>query len=538
LRTPSGPGDSARFESGNVMRSRLSRFRRGDFRTLLMEAWAADRAAREAWLASGAAPGQPVELDEEARLRRQAKKCCSLVAAGELSRGLKALLSDDSLAAITPLVVEKLRLLHPAQLEALDVEALSTYQPPAAARIAVTTEAVVEALRSAPRKSSAGCSGLTYDHLRDAVLDDETLAAQLTTLVQRLGDGSLPPAAAELLADSRLIPLEKPDGGIRPIAIGDVLRRLSARILLRHCRDAIDEHFAPHQVGVGLRCGAEAVVRSAVAFSEANRGHARIQLDFKNAFNRMCRRRMFDSLKAHPVLCGLIPFVRVFYAGQPHLRLAAEEDDELLYVPSRTGSQQGDVMGSLLYAAPLQPLVLELLKQAGYDAFFCDDGTLGVKVEDVPAVLAFLGVEIDATGGELNLTKTVVYWDYGVLPPAVVATGVKCIDLATPPLLRGHMLLGAPVGSPEYQAAQLDEIVATTERDLQRIATYLADVPQTAVLLLRKCIIPRSGYLSRCLPPTLTNPALERFDAAVLACQPMVTLFLYTPRRTQFLRDA
>jgi len=39
------------------------------------------------------------------------------------------------------------------------------------------------------------------------------------------------PRAAPYLCAARLIPLKKKDGGVRPIAVGDTLRRLKAKWL-------------------------------------------------------------------------------------------------------------------------------------------------------------------------------------------------------------------------------------------------------------------------------------------------------------------
>jgi hypothetical protein len=62
------------------------------------------------------------------------------------------------------------------------------------------------------------------------------------------------------LAGGSLTALLKKDGGIRPIAVGDVLRRLTGKALVRAQKDKLVNYFSPLQVGVAVPCGAEAVV--------------------------------------------------------------------------------------------------------------------------------------------------------------------------------------------------------------------------------------------------------------------------------------
>eukprot|EP00973_Karenia_brevis_P018974 2601049-Karenia_brevis.AAC.1 len=58
--------------------------------------------------------------------------------------------------------------------------------------------------------------------------------------------------------------LKKEDGGIRPIAVGETLRRLVGKAFMAHDVVQLRLHkFVPHQLGVGVPGGAEAIVRAA-----------------------------------------------------------------------------------------------------------------------------------------------------------------------------------------------------------------------------------------------------------------------------------
>ena len=56
----------------------------------------------------------------------------------------------------------------------------------------------------------------------------------------RIATGDLPPAAAAALALSKLTPLRKPAGGVRPTAAPAILRRLAGRALLGKHKKALE----------------------------------------------------------------------------------------------------------------------------------------------------------------------------------------------------------------------------------------------------------------------------------------------------------
>ena len=69
----------------------------------------------------------------------------------------------------------------------------------------------------------------------------------------------------ELAADitgANFLALQKVDGGIRPIAVGDTLRRLVLKCLCAEVRDDARDLFTPLQVGVAVPFATEAVVRT------------------------------------------------------------------------------------------------------------------------------------------------------------------------------------------------------------------------------------------------------------------------------------
>ena len=82
-------------------------------------------------------------------------------------------------------------------------------------------------VRSSRRGAAGGPSGTTTEHLRP-LLDDVRL---FTALGSRLAKALVPQVAVDLIRVGRLTALSKPDGGVRGIVAGDVIRRLVAKTM-------------------------------------------------------------------------------------------------------------------------------------------------------------------------------------------------------------------------------------------------------------------------------------------------------------------
>ena len=94
------------------------------------------------------------------------------------------------------------------------------------------------------------CPSPTYgDQVISAILD----------VVNLLAHGEAPTSIAPYLCGANLLALKKKDGGIRPIAVGEILRRLVAKCLCRLSSQRAASLFVPLQVGLGVPGGCEAV---------------------------------------------------------------------------------------------------------------------------------------------------------------------------------------------------------------------------------------------------------------------------------------
>jgi hypothetical protein len=512
----------------NLVRHRLHRFKNGEWRHLVEEAWHdACVHAQSARPAGDDADGQPQAqspqpVDSEVRLRRQGRRAADLAAAGEYSRAVAILGSDDTLAPLTAATIAKLHSLHPAEpgfrgqdLDDDFLAQLRSIRPNAP--LSITPKEVFEAIRIASIKSAGGPSGLTANHLRRAFLKEGSelpkhLAALFSRLINGAGDNDI---ISGLLGACRLIPLLKPTGGIRPIAIGEILRRICGRILLARHASSARLSLEPIQIGVGTKNGGIAAFHATATFWAAHPGKVLLNIDLANAFNRMSRVAIYERMRSEPELRNLIPFTRLFYLREGNL-IVRDGTTAPPVVKSRTGSQQGCTFGSLLWSEGWQDALEDFARRADFTVSYIDDGTFVVDTAHAASLLQHIAVIAGEHGGELNLSKCVALCSEE-LPDDLRALGVRCIDPHVPAAERGLIMQGVPLGHADFVAAWLDQKLASQQEIMRRLATYVPD-RLAAAQMLSWCIVPRITHILRALPPPATDTFVKAFDDACVRC--------------------
>ena len=103
-------------------------------------------------------------------------------------------------------------------------------------------------VRSFPNGSAPGPSGLRPSHVRESPDRANNMLSSLTKFVNHLAAGQAPPSILPHLCGATL--LEK-NGGLRPIVVGEVLRRLVSKCLATATRTTALSLLAPLQLGVG-----------------------------------------------------------------------------------------------------------------------------------------------------------------------------------------------------------------------------------------------------------------------------------------------
>jgi hypothetical protein len=120
----------------------------------------------------------------------------------------------------------------------------------------VTEATVLKAIASIGKEKAPGLSGWTRPLLDLVTGGDSPVIGFLRLLADMIRQGTAP--GAPLLCASRLIGLEKPGGGVRPIAIGDLIYRVAMKaILLTSYNPSM---LLPFQLGVNSPGGVEPAI--------------------------------------------------------------------------------------------------------------------------------------------------------------------------------------------------------------------------------------------------------------------------------------
>ena len=376
-------------------------------------------------------------------------------------------------------------------------------------------ENVTQAIRSLPADTAPGPTGLRVQHLRDALHNGggAGLLDQLTTVVNLLAQGRACAAVAPLLAGAGLVALSKPGGGVRPIAVGEVLRRITAKCLMHEVRAEARNYLWPAQAGVAVKGGAEAAVHTLRAWVGRHAGShdsVVVKIDFQNAFNTIDRDAVLrEAREQFPALARWVTWC---YQNPSNLQFG----DAILQ--SSCGVQQGDPLGPLLFSAGVQPLAAGLQRGAvDFSVFYLDDGVLAGSLAAVSDALVKLQQAAAALGLTVNLSKSEAIavgmtstTDMAAkLPPALV----RSAD-GNSRILTDFEFLGAAIGRPAHLQAHAAARVEGARKLLEAVGA-LPD-PQVALRLLRASAgYARLVHTMRCCPPAGHAAALQAFDALV-----------------------
>lgn len=102
-----------------------------------------------------------------------------------------------------------------------------------------------------------------------------------------------------IIYGASLCALNKKDGGLRPIAIGNIFRRLTAKLACGSICSPIGHYLRPKQLGFATKGGCEAALHATRTYVLKNHGKAKVilKIDFMNAFNSVEQDKMLQLIK-------------------------------------------------------------------------------------------------------------------------------------------------------------------------------------------------------------------------------------------------
>ena len=331
----------------------------------------------------------------------------------------------------------------------------------------------------------------------------------------------LPPTISQVLGLGRIVALQKPNGRVRGIVVGDLLRRMVARCLAQTYATPIHQACQPHQFALSTRAGTEAVVHALTAATEQTPDLTILSIDGIGAFDTISRQAMLQGLATVPEANRCIPFVRMFYA-QPSAYIWHDNTGAAHTILQAEGGEQGDPLMPALFSlgqqAALQRAQQEL--QEGEHLFaFLDDVYVLSQPARIRPIYDLLAHHLHAHARiRLNSGKTRIWNAAGSEPPNIQDLGpdVWVGNPGLPRTSQGLVALGAPVGTQEYKQQHLQQTLTQHTELLQAIPTL--DDLQASWLLLLFCASPRCNYHLRMLVPEETATFAQDHDTAVAAC--------------------
>jgi ubiquitin len=481
----------------SVFLARLNRWHAGHYDELWAEAYEARHS------------GQSVTASDP--LARAA----ALTRDGELSRAFAAL-TPEPLAPKDAASRDSLASKHPPLARSVTTEALSDPWEP------IGSSVVASSVRSFARGTSPGTLGLRAEYLRDYI-EQHTAGgtlALLTRVVNHFAQGLLPEAVHPCFAGASLSALRKKDGSLRPIAAGEVLRRLTSKCLCAVVKDDAAAKFAPHQYGVAAKCGTERVIHKT---RQTFRRHAMdadfvvFKVDMTNAFNQVSRAAFLERINADfPKLSRWLHWC---------YRRASDLTFGDFTLSSAEGTQQGDPLGPLIFAAGLHPLVLRIAQECpdlALNLWYLDDGVLCGRREDVLRAVSILRDEGPQLGVHINLGKCEVHSHPAGKECArrfQAQAGLKGMTIPDKQIFTGGnmYLLGSPIGSAEFSGSFLERECAAPARKALEALRKLQD-PQVAYTLLKNCTgFCKLVYALRTTPASAeTDKVAAAFDEDIL----------------------
>ena len=180
------------------------------------------------------------------------------------------------------------------------------------------------------------------------------LCQAISRVSQKLCQQEQLSSTIEPLLACRLIPLDK-NPGLRPIGVGEVLRRIIGKAVASITRESITKSVGSLQVCAGHDAGCEAAIHSMKDIFADEDTEAVLLIDAANAFNSINREAFLHNIK---VICPEIAiFVSNCYAKSSRLFVIGG-----IEISSAEGTTQGDPMAMAIYAVAIIPLLLMVLQ--------------------------------------------------------------------------------------------------------------------------------------------------------------------------------
>jgi len=163
-----------------------------------------------------------------------AKRAIVKLEDGDISGAVRILFSDEAFASFDESTLQSLKSNNPPPKFAIAKSDYESLLNPSKF-FECTKEEIYKDILSFPSGSSGGLDGMKPQYLKDLTSPQlgenaSNLLTALTDLLNLMFKGKIPEILLPIFFGANLCALKKKDGGIRPIAIGNTLRRFASKI--------------------------------------------------------------------------------------------------------------------------------------------------------------------------------------------------------------------------------------------------------------------------------------------------------------------
>ena len=194
------------------------------------------------------------------------------------------------------------------------------------------------------------------------------LCSAIASMATKLCSQYVDPKNISAFIACRLIALNK-QPGVRPIGIGETIRRIVNKAIAEALRDDIQDATGSLQVCSGQLSGCEAAVYSMYKVFYSPDTKAAILVDASNAFNSLNRQVALRNI--HLLCPPLSKILTNTYRENIDLFI----DGETIY--SQEGTTQGDPLAMAMYAIAITPLINSFESESLKQIWYADDAAAG-----------------------------------------------------------------------------------------------------------------------------------------------------------------
>ena len=407
-----------------------------------------------------------------------------LMIEGKVGAALKFLDENAENAVLhpTPEVIEKLKSLHP---EPMNIFPGTLFQGPlnevsSAHFNSITEQEIEKAARQT--KGSGGPSQMDAKQWKRILCsahfktEGKELREELATFARKIATEIVDPNTLEAFNACRLITLNKdPDSTelqIRPIGVGEVVRRIVGKTIVWSLNSQIQEAAGPLQVASGLKGGAEAAIHSMKVKFEEESCDGILLVDAENAFNRLNR---FAALHNIQYICPPLATVLINTYRIPS-RLIIVGGGE---IESAEGTTQGCTLAMAFYGLGTSPILLILKAKIPEisQVWLADDATGAGKLGALRKWWDMIQIEGAKYGYYVKPKKS-----WLILKDSTKVEECEHLFASSPINItaEGKRHLGAAIGSAEFKNVYIDTKVKKWVENIKSLTQVAQTQPHVA----------------------------------------------------------